>query len=110
VAHDALVSRAAKLHKVDLTPPPSPIGSNTIHAMQSGIFYGYVAMIEGLTARIKAQLAIDDPAHPNVRVIATGGLAPLLYKHTHAIDQIEPELTLDGLRVVYDLNAPHGRS
>ena len=73
--------------------------------MQSGIFYGHVAMIEGLVARIKQQLITEDPSHPTVRVIATGGLAPLIHKHTTVIDQIEPELTLNGLRVIYDLNA-----
>src|SRR5690606_31667120 len=52
VAHDALVSRAARLHKVDLEPPPNPIGRNTIHAMQSGIFWGYLALVEGMTAQI----------------------------------------------------------
>ncbi|MGB1285749.1 MAG: type III pantothenate kinase, partial [Aggregatilineales bacterium] len=60
VAHDALVSRAARLHKVDLAPPPSPIGSNTIHAMQSGIFWGYVGLVEGLVNRLKKTLASDD--------------------------------------------------
>jgi len=105
VAHDALVSRAAKLHKIDLVPPPKPIGTNTIHAMQSGIFYGHIAMIEGLVARIKQQLIAEDPTRPDVRVIATGGLAALIHKHTTVIDQIEPELTLNGLRVIYDLNA-----
>ncbi len=99
VAHDALVSRAARLHKVDLLPPPNPIGRNTIHAMQSGIFWGYVGLIEGLVARLKAAMHEDD-----VRVIATGGLAPLFSAHTTVIDQIAPELTLDGLRVIYELN------
>lgn len=105
IAHDALVSRAAKLHKIDLLPPPTPIGANTIHAMQSGIFYGYLSMIEGLVARIKAQLAAESPDHPHIRVLATGGLASLFREHTTVIDQIEPELTLDGLRVIYQLNA-----
>jgi type III pantothenate kinase len=107
VAHDALVSRAAKLHKVDLLPPPSAIGRNTIHAMQSGIFYGYVAMIEGLASRIKAQMRRDDPLivdESAIRVFATGGLSAIFKEHSTAIDIIEPELTLDGLRVIYALN------
>lgn len=104
LAHDALVSRAARLHEVDLTPPPSPIGGNTIHAMQSGIFWGYTSLVEGLTARIKAQLRHDNPAITSIKVIATGGLAVLFDQHTDVIDQIEPELTLDGLRVIYELN------
>lgn len=99
IAHDALVSRAARLHKVDLFPPPSPIGRNTIHAMQSGIFWGYVSLVEGLVARLKT--ALDEPA---VKVIATGGLAPLFSQHTQVIDRIAPELTLDGLRIIYEMN------
>lgn len=99
LAHDALVSRAAQLHKVDIVPPPSPIGRNTIHAMQSGIFWGYIGLVEGLVARIKAELASGD-----TKVYATGGLAPLFKDHTKVIDQIIPELTLDGLRVIYERN------
>lgn len=99
VAHDALVGRAAQLHKVDLEPPPSPIGKNTIHALQSGIFWGYIGLIEGLVKRIKDEL--DDEA---VTVYATGGLATIFDKHTDVIDEILPELTLDGLRAIYALN------
>ncbi|MEQ8672067.1 MAG: type III pantothenate kinase [Aggregatilineales bacterium] len=99
VAHDALVSRAAKLHKVELVPPPTPIGRNTIHAMQSGIFWGYVSLVEGIVTRIKGELASD-----KTQVIATGGLAVHFDKHTGVIDKIVPNLTLDGLRVMYGLN------
>jgi type III pantothenate kinase len=99
ITHDALVSRTARLHKIDLVPPPSPIGTNTIHAMQSGIFWGYVSMIEGMVKRIKDALPDED-----VKVIATGGLAILLNDYTDAIDMIAPELTLDGLRIIYELN------
>lgn len=99
IAHDALVSRAARLHKIDIVPPPSPIGSNTIHAMQSGIFWGYVALVEGLVKRLRDALAEDD-----TKIIATGGLATLIQQHTDVIDLIAPELTLEGLRVIYDLN------
>lgn len=99
VAHDALVSRAARLHKVDLVPPPNPIGSNTIHAMQSGIFWGYVGLVEGLVKRLK-----DAMGENNIKIIATGGLAELFKQHTHVIDLIAPELTLDGLRVIYEMN------
>jgi type III pantothenate kinase len=101
VAHDALVNRAARLHKVDLNPPPDPIGRNTIHAMQSGIFWGYVGLIEGLTQRIKTSLGA-----PDAKVIATGGLAVLFDQHTNIIDDIASELTLDGLRIIYELNFP----
>ncbi|NWF69003.1 MAG: type III pantothenate kinase [Chloroflexi bacterium] len=102
VAHDALVAHAARLHQVDIVPPPSAVGRNTIHAMQSGIFWGYVALVEGLVARIKAAMNETQP----VKVIATGGLAALIERHTAVIDIIAHELTLDGLRIIYDLNHP----
>ena len=99
IAHDALIERAAKLHAVDLCPPPSPIGRNTIHAMQSGIFWGYVALVEGMVQRLVAEMNTE-----NVKIIATGGLAPLFRQHTDVIDIIAPELTLDGLRIIYEMN------
>ncbi len=99
LAHDALVNRAAQLHKVDLVPPPNPIGRNTIHAMQSGIFWGYVGMINALLQRIMAEL--DSPA---TRVVATGGLAPAFKEHIETIDHVAPELTLDGLRLIYEIS------
>jgi type III pantothenate kinase len=100
VAHDALVARTARLHKIDLLPPARAIGTNTITAMQSGIFLGYVGLVEGLTQRIKRELNESD-----TRVIATGGLAPIVQASTTVIDLIAPELTLDGLRAIYALNA-----
>lgn len=99
LAHDALVSRAAQLHKVDLVPPPNPIGRNTIHAMQSGIFWGYAGMIDSLLGRILAQLNA-----PAAQVVATGGMAPIFKEHVALIDHVAPELTLDGLRLIYELN------
>lgn len=99
IAHDALVSRAARLLKVDLKAPPAAIGKNTIHAMQSGLFFGYVGMIEGVIARIKAELKL-----PGVRVIATGSLAELFAQHTDVIDEIAPNLTLEGLRIIWEMN------
>ena len=101
LAHDALVSQAAQLHQVELAPPPHPIGRNTIHAMQSGIFWGYVGMIESLLERITAQLDSD-----KTRVVATGGLATLFAEHIRRIDDVAPELTLDGLRLIYEMNRP----
>ena len=99
IAHDALVNMTARLHAIDLCPPPNAIGKNTIHAMQSGIFWGYVALVEGLTRRLVAEVAADD-----VKIIATGGLAPLIHQHTEIFDIIAPELTLDGLRIIYERN------
>lgn len=99
LAHDALVKHAARLLKVELVPPPSPIGRNTVHAMQSGLFLGYVALIEGLVDRIKTELQA-----PNTAVIATGGLAPVFAEHTTVIEEIAPNLTLEGLRIIWELN------
>ena len=99
LAHDALVNRAAQLHKVELVPPPNPIGSNTIHAMQSGIFWGYVGLIDGVLGRILRQLGSD-----SAMVVATGGLAEIFVRHVTRINTIAHELTLDGLRLIYQLN------
>ena len=99
LAHDALVSRAAQLHKVELAPPPNPIGRNTMHAMQSGIFWGYVGMIDSLLVRILAELACEQTP-----VVATGGLASLFKTHIKRISHVAPELTLDGLRLIHDMN------
>lgn len=101
VSQEALVSHAARLHKVDLEPPPCAIGTNTIHAMQSGLFLGYVAMIEGMVVRLKKAMN-----EPDITVIATGGLSALFHDNTDVIDLIAPELTLEGLRVIYDRNQP----
>jgi len=101
LAHDALVSRTAQLRKVDLAAPPSVIGRSTVHAMQSGLFLGYVAALEGLVMRIKQELG-----EPDARVIATGGLAPLFAEQTPAIDEIAPNLTLDGLQIIHAMNRP----
>lgn len=105
LAHDALVNRAARLHKIDLVPPPDPIGGNTIHAMQSGLFLGYIGMIEGLVARISQSMEQNGMTDGKpVLVIGTGGFAPLFKEHTDAIQIIAPELTLNGLRIIYALN------
>jgi type III pantothenate kinase len=99
VAHDALVGRAARLHQIDLTPPPTAIGSNTIHAMQSGLVLGYIGLIEGLVRRI-----VDELGDPNTRVIATGGLARVLVGHTDVFEEYVPNLTLEGLRLLWEFN------
>ncbi|MBX3061634.1 MAG: type III pantothenate kinase [Anaerolineae bacterium] len=100
ISLDALVGRTAQLYKVKLEPPANPIGRNTSEAIQSGMFWGYVGLVEGLVARIRAAL----PATPEVKIIATGGLAPLFRQHTNVIQAIAPYLTLDGMRIIYDLN------
>jgi len=99
VAHDALVGRAARLSQIDLIPPPAAIGRNTIHAMQSGLVLGYIGLIEGLTRRI-----VDELGDPNTRVIATGGLARILVGHTDVFEEYVPNLTLEGLRLIWEFN------
>jgi len=99
VAADALVQRAAKLQSVDLKRPPNVIGRNTTHAMQSGLLYGYVALVEGMVARFRAELG------ENMKVIATGGLSEIIAKETNVIQVIDPWLTLNGLRLLWEMNA-----
>jgi type III pantothenate kinase len=98
IAAQALFQRAAKLYPVDLTRPPSVIGHNTTHAIQSGLLFGYVGLVEGMVARFKAELG------PETQVIATGGLAEIIARETDVIDVVDPWLTLHGLRIVYELN------
>ena len=99
VAADALSQRAAQLQQVPLEAPPNAIGRNTIHAVQSGLIFGYVSLIEGMVERILAE-------HPDrdeeVLIIGTGGLMNLLAPHTSIIDHLDPTLTLTGLRIIYD--------
>jgi len=98
LAADALFTHAAKLQRIDLQRPPSVIGRNTVHAMQSGLLFGYVSMVEGMVARFKSELGSD------MKVVATGGLAESIAQETKVIDVLAPWLTLDGLRFIWELN------
>jgi type III pantothenate kinase len=98
IASEALFVRAAKLPRVDLQRPPAAIGRNTVHAMQSGLLFGYVALVEGMVARFREELGRE------TRVIATGGLAETISAETEVIQIIAPWLTLDGLRIIWGLN------
>ena len=98
IAAEALFQRTAKLPRVDLAHPPSVIGRNTTHSMQSGILFGYVGLVEGMVARFKTELG------PTMKVVATGGLAEVISKETPCIDIIAPWLTLDGLEYLYTMN------
>ena len=98
IAADALFQRAAKLPKVDLKTPPSVIGQNTPHAMQSGLIFGYVGLVEGMVARFR------DVLGPDMKVISTGGLTEIIAKETDVIDIVAPWLTLDGLRIIWEMN------
>jgi type III pantothenate kinase len=98
IASEALFSRAAKLYRVELSRPRTAIGRNTITAMQSGIVFGYVGLIEGIVGRIKKEIG------DNARVIGTGGFAELIASETDVIDVVDEDLTLKGLRMIYDMN------
>jgi type III pantothenate kinase len=100
LATEALFTHAAKLPRIDLQRPPSVIGRNTVHAMQAGLLFGYVSMVEGMVERFRKELGLS------MKVIATGGLAPLIAQETDVIQIIAPWLTLDGLRILWDLNHP----
>ena len=100
LAAEALFTHAAKLPQIDLQRPPSVIGRNTTHAMQSGLIFGYVAMVEGMVERFRKELG------PQMKIIATGGLAGLVAEETSVIQIHAPWLTLDGLRIIWELNRP----
>ncbi len=98
LAADALFQHTAKLPRVELLTPRTAIGRNTPAAMQSGLIFGYVGLVEGLVARFRRELG------GNARVIGTGGLAPLIAKETSVIEVVHLDLTLYGLRLLYELN------
>ena len=100
VSASSLVSRTARLTRVDLTPPRSPIGRSTVEAIQSGLLYGTAGEVDAIVTRIRTELGV--PAAP---VVATGGLAPTVIPHCTTIDHHEPWLTLEGLRMVFERNA-----
>lgn len=100
IAMEALSSRTARLPQVDIsTPPGTPIGTNTVAAIKSGILYGYGGMVDGLIERLRTQMA---PARPIT--LATGGMASLIAPYTGSIDHVDPMLTLTGLRLIYAQN------
>ncbi len=94
----ALVTRTAKLPPVELKAPPSCIGRNTVHALQAGLIFGYVALVEGMVDRFRAELG------ESMRVIATGGHAERIAEHTASIQEVDPWLTLEGLKLIWEMN------
>jgi type III pantothenate kinase len=99
IAAQALFERTAKLPRVDLARPPSAIGRNTVHSMQSGLLFGYVSLVEGMVARFRQELGQE------TKVIGTGGLADVIGRETSVIQILAPWLTLEGLRMVHEMNA-----
>ena len=99
ISMEALFARAARLVNVDFVAPASVIGKTTVAGLQSGLVYGFAGQVDGIVARIRAELEA-----PDARVIATGGLAELIAPHSASIELVDPFLTLDGLRLVWELN------
>jgi len=97
-ATEALFARTAQLPRVELAHPKCVIGTNTVTAIQSGIVYGYASLVEGMLARIEKELG------EKAKVVATGGYAELIAKETTVIDEVNPDLTLVGLRLIYLMN------
>ncbi len=103
IAADSLFHATAMLRRVELAPPPAAIGKNTIHALQSGLVFGYAELVKGMVARFRAELG-GDP-----KVVATGGLADVLAEESGIFDAVDPNLTLTGLRLVYEMNTDRPR-
>ncbi len=101
ISIDALSVRGAQLHKIELVRPRHVIAKNTVEALQSGIIFGFAGQVDGLVDRMVEELS-DNP--DEVKVVATGGLAPLVLEEARSIDVFEPWLTLHGLRLIYERN------
>ncbi len=98
IAAEALYSRTAALPRVELIRPKKAIGTNTVAAMQSGIIFGYAGLIDGVVTRIQAELG------EKATVVATGGYASVIAQEAKTIDKVNPNLTLIGIKVIYDAN------
>ena len=99
ISMDALFERAARLFRVEFTTPPTVIGKTTAASLQSGLVYGFAGQVDEIVTRIRGELGTE------ARVIATGGLADLIAPHSRTIELVDPWLTLEGLRLVWNLNA-----
>jgi type III pantothenate kinase len=98
ISMEALTSRAAAIPRIDLTPPRALIGKSTVEAIRSGVIYGFAAQVDGILARLRAELGDDTAA------IATGGLAGAIVPFCDLIDEVDPLLTLTGLRIIFERN------
>jgi len=111
ISADALFSRTARLSRVDIKRPAKVIGTNTVTHLQTGLYYGYIGLVDGILERIFAELGAEPGAKP--RVIATGGLARQISEDSRFISEIDDMLTLDGLLILFERNRavkPRGKT
>jgi len=106
ISADALFSRAARLGRVDIRRPAKVIGTNTVSHIQSGLYYGYIGLTDGILERMIAEMAADSGDATVPKIIATGGLAGMIAGDSRYIETIDDLLTLDGLRLVFERNRP----
>ena len=99
ISMDALFARAARLMRIDFSEPPTVIGKTTVHSLQSGLVYGFAGQVDRIVEEIRGELGSEAPT------VATGGLAELIVPHTRTIERVDPDLTLEGLRLLWGLNA-----
>ena len=100
ISADALFTRAARLGRIDIKRPAKVIGTNTVTHLQSGLYFGYIGLVDGILERVVAELGVKP------RVVATGGLARQISEDSRYIDEIDDMLTLDGLRILFERNRP----
>ena len=103
ISADALFSRTARLPRVDVRKPPRVLATNTVNSVQSGLYYGYIGLIDGILERLLAEMG------DKVAVVATGGLAPLMGEGSKYIEKVDDLLTLEGLRIIYERNQAHAK-